>query len=539
MRGRLENFLGAIVCFLALCCLPMEACAVVGEIKYSADTFVQSEKAVIIWDAEHKVEHFIRQADILTSDTNIGFLVPTPNPPELVEADTKIFDLADYVARPEKVPYVDAHSPLSTIAPILEGPMIFMALGGQVKGVYSTINTQLADVSNLGEQDIAGYHAVILRADDPKALEQWLKENGYSWPAGGEEWLKPYIAAKWTIAAFKLIKPVPKTPQPDDQNLLAQKLPIVTHAIRMSFSTEKPFFPYSEPGDRQNATNASSYGRTLRVSILSNEKMSGTLGDKASWPGQLQYAGSSAAEGDPQWNSGQWLSFAKLDGPKYQLTLPTHLTSFRDDSNPRPGTADLYFSAAADQSPFRATEFDSSLPTIHRLDFSNPLSDFFTLVILVLVPGSFIYCGRRLLQLYWIGSTESLPPVARADRLCGFITFVLGCYPGLTYVLLAFVFIPAALLSGVPDGLSLMSRILYLAAAVACAATWLSVLICGSRIFDYRRPRTTPDSKPLPEGLKPAPYLSHAVIGYGSIIAGILFLCTVLACLILAMPLGI
>jgi hypothetical protein len=390
----------AAILFLALSFFftpsSVRGCATVtATFKVSSENFVQSEKAVIIWDEAQKIEHFIRQADILTKYPDLGFLVPTPQIPELAEADPRIFQLADEVARPKLVPRIVSYTPIDIVMPALAGPISFMTLGGKVTAVFTTVNSFGLQI--VSEQDIGGYHAVVIQADDAAALGKWLKSNGYAWTADHETWLKPYVAAKWKITAFKLIQAASSTKTPSGGNTS-----LVTRAIRMSFPTDRPFFPYSEPSDKQRAHAASPYGRALRIAILSNERMSGSLNDSSKWPGRLQFAGSSVPSNDrPErvWAADQWLTFAKLSVPKYHLTLPSHLTSFLDESNPRPGVSDLYFSADANNSAFRRVEVDYSKPTQHRLDFSNPISDLMALLVMVLVPGSFVYSGRRLATL--------------------------------------------------------------------------------------------------------------------------------------------
>src|SRR5690242_18626906 len=75
------------------------ACATARGPNPTSEDYIESEQAVIIWDEPHKIEHFIRQADIRTKDPDLGFLVPTPQTPELVEVDPSIFQLAAEVAR--------------------------------------------------------------------------------------------------------------------------------------------------------------------------------------------------------------------------------------------------------------------------------------------------------------------------------------------------------------------------------------------------------------------------------------------------------
>jgi hypothetical protein len=352
--------------------LPIRACIALGSDKNHPPT-ITGEQAVIIWDEAHKIEHFIRQADISTKEPNLGFIVPTPQTPELVEADPLLFRMALEEAAPKMVPEIIEETPLQFIHRILGS--------WDESNVFSTISENLAvaepatnGVQVISEQDVADYHATILSADNVTSLGQWLKDNGYAWNKDDEAWLKLYVENKWKITAFKLLK------KPSEQGTDSIK----THAIRMSFAADHPFFPYSEPGDTAEGQNKGSGSRSLSVAILSNQRMGGVLADGHAWPGKLLFSGPMEAPYVPS----QFLAFAKLDDPKLAIAVPICLTYFLDESDPRPGTADLNFSPSADQSPIQRIEINYDLPKDYRIDWSHPLSDAgaFAIVLLILTP---------------------------------------------------------------------------------------------------------------------------------------------------------
>ncbi len=367
-----------------------QACGLTASPIPTAEDFIASEQAVIFWDEARKIEHFIRQADIESKNADVGFIVPTPHVPELVEADARLFQLVADVAKPRKIRQIDYGTPLQIFGPVLRGPAIIM-LQPYLGLICGMSEAREDDVKIISEQEVAGYHAVILAANDSPALARWLKENGYGWTAELEAWLSPYVTAKWTITAFKLIK----VPPAGDPRQIGKR-PIVTRAIRMSFATDRPFFPYSEPGAKDRAHAASPYGRALRVALLSSRRMQGALDEGLSWPGELFFAGSPVPEKGSSWKASDWLAFAKLEGT---FVLPETLTTWRDLSNPRPGKTDLYFSPSQDQSPFRRTEIDYSLMALHLIDLTDLYADITGLLIAILLPAVPFYCGWRLLRL--------------------------------------------------------------------------------------------------------------------------------------------
>jgi len=324
---------------------------------------ITGEQAVIIWDEAHKTEHFLRQADISTTQPNVGFVVPTPQTPELVEADPQIFDLAGEEAAPRRVPRTLPRTPMEMIIAWIQDPL-------NIKSVFTTIASTLDvaasgpnDVQVISQQDVADYHATVLAADDSASLSQWLKENGYAWDNKDDAWLQPYLTAKWKITAFKLLQ------KPNEVGTGT----IQSRAIRMSFTTDRPFFPYSEPGDTPSGGKPNPGERVLNVAVLSDERMTGKLADGHVWPGELQYSGPMDT---------LLTGFANFDPKKDAVPAPTNLTYFVDNSNPRPGTADLYFSPDTDQTAFRKIVVDPDLPPNYRMDWSHPFADIEALLII-------------------------------------------------------------------------------------------------------------------------------------------------------------
>ena len=71
---------------------------------------IAEESAVIIWDAESKIQHFIRRATFSTPTKDFGFLVPTPSQPKLEESkdhmalDQMVKNLSKYASNPPYIP---------------------------------------------------------------------------------------------------------------------------------------------------------------------------------------------------------------------------------------------------------------------------------------------------------------------------------------------------------------------------------------------------------------------------------------------------
>ena len=360
--------------------------------KVGEQPVIKEEQAVIIWDETNRIEHFIRQADIATAGPSVGFLVPTPATPDLVEVDPAVFGLMKKLFAPDIVPPVAYQTPFELLGGLFPEKRVFTTISTQLAYATNGIETEPA-VQVIHEQEIADYHAAILEARDVDALKKWLKDNGYAWPQNADAWLKPYIDAKWKITAFKLTAPDSPGGSRWPQDGGAGHGSLLARGIRMSFPTDHPFFPYSEPGDTEVGQSASSYGRSLSVAFLGTKRMSGRLKDGDVWPGETQFAGDIQSTGAVD----QIFSLIKLERPKGSPASPAVLTYFEDKSDPRPGTADLYFEPGADQTPIpQETVIDPSLPTEYRLDLHSPPAIAEGAFILLVLGAPFVLLGCRL-----------------------------------------------------------------------------------------------------------------------------------------------
>ncbi len=282
-----------------------------------AHVAVAREAAIIIWNEKAKRQHFIRRAAFDTKVPYFGFLVPTPTQPTLKEAPDKLFQDMEEWTKPEVVTRV-VQRPRGHVGRTM------MPMSAAPPG----------SVSVLDRQRVAGLEAVVLKATDAKALEEWLQEHGYATRPELMKWLEPYIKQGWMITAFQI-------PKPD-----ATINEVSTSAVLMSFDTERPFFPYSEPADQRTGTPAPR-SRLLRVFFVGTQRMQGALEDKkTAWPGQTVWAGQLG---------GKHRGSLGSDLTKTGVSVPenAYLTVFEDSSSPRPGTADLFFAPSTDKSNVR------------------------------------------------------------------------------------------------------------------------------------------------------------------------------------------
>lgn len=287
---------------------------------------ISDESALIIWDEVAKTEHFIRRASFATAADDFGFLVPTPTQPELGEADDRVFESLGQRTAPRHV-YQTVTKTVFGFGQLL--PETFKTSANPESAPPPNAMPK-ASVEVLDEKQVAGFDAAVLKADDAEALSEWLDKHGYEARPALTEWLKWYIENKWIITAFKMTKG-------DRPNFEAK-------SVRMTFKTDKPFYPYREPEDMRQPSGQGS--RTLRVFVLSDQRYEGTLGESGKWPGVAQWAGDVSTS--LSWFAGD-LKLNPTDEGK-PLERTKYLTEFSDRSFPRPGTDEVYFRPAADQS---------------------------------------------------------------------------------------------------------------------------------------------------------------------------------------------
>jgi hypothetical protein len=305
---------------------------------------IADESAIIIWDAASKTQHFIRRATFSSGNArDFGFLVPTPTKPQLEEAGDEAFTTLADLTKPKVV---------TRSAPSGGGGCGFCSGAVAPKAGAPAGNAQPA-VDVLESKRVAGYDAVVLKADDAGALTDWLKKHGYESSPALTEWAKPYVKEKWLFSAFKIARDGAKSPdgetaptgKADATSPPPPSQGVSTSAVRMTFHTEHPFFPYREPPGQPTAKSGPDPRRLLRVYFVAEDRTKGTLGEGGQpWPGRLVWANKLEAA-DREKVLGQ------LKLPKDTPPGSWWLTEFEDRSSPRPGTDDVYFAHDDIQAP--------------------------------------------------------------------------------------------------------------------------------------------------------------------------------------------
>jgi Uncharacterized protein conserved in bacteria (DUF2330) len=279
------------------------------------------QTVIIVWDAATKTEHFIRQASFKSAADDFGFLVPTPNQPELNESGNAAFPFLQKLTEPEikKMPKPTA-----------------IACGCSADKSLPAGEARALAVQVLQEKLVAGFQAAVLQADSANALVGWLKDNGYAFSPAVEAWAKPYVDARWKITALKVAK---SRDGKDDRTVAAS-------ALRMTFKTDRPLFPYREPDSKGAATALGANHRLLRIYFVAEARYQGELTRDVTWTGGVAWTNKLSAEDRKK-------ALGLLNLPETTGPAEWWLTEFEDPWPYQLAPADVYFSRDADQNTIK------------------------------------------------------------------------------------------------------------------------------------------------------------------------------------------
>ncbi|HYT90138.1 MAG TPA: DUF2330 domain-containing protein [Gemmataceae bacterium] len=271
------------------------------------------QTVILIWDAATKTQHFIRKASFQSEADDFGFLVPTPNEPALEESGNDAFPYLQKLTEPEIVKTTRPSDGISC------GCATKFAAKGDLQHAPPPVKV-------LAEKEVAGFKAVVLETRSAAALVAWLKKNGYAFSPEVEAWAKPYVEQGWKITALQVAK---------DQDGKAKKS-LTTAALRLTFQTEQPLFPYREPDSRAAAEALGARNRLLRIYFIADARYNGELTKETPWTGKVAWANKLSPE-----SRKQALELLKLP----QTTGPAEwwLTEFEDNWPYRVAPADVTF----------------------------------------------------------------------------------------------------------------------------------------------------------------------------------------------------
>jgi hypothetical protein len=314
-----------ILSFVMIPVLAAPAATACCPIARSGQPVVNADQTVlIIWDAATKTQHFIRRASFKSEADDFGFLVPTPSPPELNESGNDAFAALKELTAPEIVKVRRPSGGIGCGCGLASEPMADKA------GVTADV------VEVVDEKQVAGFDATVLKASSANALVEWLNDHGFEFSPAVKAWAQPYLNEGWHITALKIARNVAEN---RDKSVIAA-------ALRLSFHTDRPLFPYREPDSSAAVDALRAKRRLLRIYFVGDARYQGELTETDDWSGEAVWAGKLRAE-----DRAKLLQSLKL--PEDSGPAEWWLTEFEDNWNYRIAPADLYFSRDPNQTTVR------------------------------------------------------------------------------------------------------------------------------------------------------------------------------------------
>ncbi|MFN0053846.1 MAG: DUF2330 domain-containing protein [Planctomycetales bacterium] len=315
---------------LAACCAVPRS----GQPVVNADQTV-----VIVWDPARKRQHFIRQASFQSQGDDFAFLIPTPTQPELEESGNEAFPLLRRLTEPG----------IQRVSRRTQGGGCGCGSTPIAPGSFPAED----QVAVIEEKQLAGFDAVVLEAASGEALVEWLREHDYEFSPAAQTWAQPYIDSGWMITALRVSKS--EAGQSDRR--------VDAAALRLSFQTDRPLFPYREPDSGASAEALGAKHRLLRIYFLSDARYVGRTTPEDPWSGQVAWSDKVLPKDRSQLL--EHLNLPHDTGPDEWW-----LTEFEDHWRYRVAPADVYFSKAGDQSPVKRSPIIQYVSRTAPIDLS-------------------------------------------------------------------------------------------------------------------------------------------------------------------------
>ncbi|MCB1095410.1 MAG: DUF2330 domain-containing protein [Verrucomicrobiae bacterium] len=274
------------------------------------------QTVIILWDARTQTQHFVRQAAFASDANDVGFIVPTPTKPDLEEAGDAAFDLLRHVT-----------------APVGYGKSVSFPTGCAGREVKSSRGA----VEVLERKRVAGFDAVVLKAGSSDALTDWLADNGFSYSPEVATWSEPYIARGWPFTALKIAGDnTSRAP-----GAASEKKHIDAAALRISFKTDAPLFPYREPESKAASKKLGMTDRLLRIYFIGETAYNANFTDGEKWSGRKVWSGNITHSRDAL--------LKHLGLPAGSVPKSWWLTEFEDDWPYATAPGDVTFSPSKDR----------------------------------------------------------------------------------------------------------------------------------------------------------------------------------------------
>ena len=190
------------------------------------------QRAFIVYDPQTQEVNLVPSINISGAATEFAIVIPTPSIPKLDTVDRRIFRELNEVT----MPVTRWRGGGGT-----SGCNVFTTEDTD-DGVFFDDASEEAGVTVISEQSVGAFDTVILTADNPMALTDWLDEHGYHHSIEDNAILQSYIDQKWIFTAMRLSaefedgrhRPIRFFDQPIDPILLTYTAERLIYPLRLT-----------------------------------------------------------------------------------------------------------------------------------------------------------------------------------------------------------------------------------------------------------------------------------------------------------------
>jgi len=200
------------------------------------DIYEPNQLAMIVFD--EMVEKIIFQIDYEGDAEDFAWVVPVPGYPKLFSVEDEIFYELHKLTEP---------TPPSSFG------------CGWGAGV-PTPGLEDEGVHVWEENQVGIYHTTTLSASDPNSLVEWLNDNGYAFPAEGQEILDYYVQQNWFFVAMKI--------QHEETMNSSENYTGAIQPIGIMFFSDEMIYPL-----KISTLSASSWGTEVLIYAFSDERV--------------------------------------------------------------------------------------------------------------------------------------------------------------------------------------------------------------------------------------------------------------------------
>ncbi|MEI9863731.1 MAG: DUF2330 domain-containing protein [Limisphaerales bacterium] len=243
-----------ILLSLLLFCLPLAALAdgmVIPAVAFPAKVTIPDQRALIYFT--NGTERLVIETRFTGAGTNFAWVVPFPSQPVIEPATTGLFPTLQYLFRPQIVHNVPRYYMgiffgvgliyllwrtaksvwdafiIAIMVLVLAAWLLPSLSAGTSAAMASGSSSQF--VSVLDRKLVGIFETTTISSSDPKALESWLRENGYFLATNASPVIASYVRDGWVFVASKI-----RRDKPDAETS-------TPHPLSFTFKTDRPVYP--------------------------------------------------------------------------------------------------------------------------------------------------------------------------------------------------------------------------------------------------------------------------------------------------------